>query len=105
MKTSKSHLPRRQLVLPRPVGFDLHAARDFYRDFVPGSGMAAASTPHPADSVAGARLTFALRADATFAPYLASVSQTEDTLVVDAIGDVSEGAMTAQIARMLGLDA
>ena len=48
-----------KISLPKPVGFRLSAARDYYANFTPGSGMAAADTHE--------RLTLAFRLDGTFA--------------------------------------
>jgi DNA-3-methyladenine glycosylase II len=85
------------LSIPRPIGFELSAADDFYRGFIPGSGMAASSR-------ATAALTLSFRVDATFAPVVARLRQERDGLLIDVEGDVDDAALVQQIERMLGLE-
>lgn len=78
-----------------PHGFSLRAATDFYAQFIPGSGMAAAS-------VDGLTLTF--RLDRTFDAVAARLVDAGPRLVVDFAGTADAAAVRAQVGRILGLD-
>ncbi len=78
-----------------PHGFRLQAATEFYAQFVPGSGMAAASVDG---------LTLAFRLDRTFDAVAARLTDAGDRLVVDFAGTTDAAAVRAQVARILGLD-
>lgn len=82
-------------ILPRPRGFDLRAASDFYASFTPGSGMAAAATD---------RLTLAFRLDGSFEAVAATLRQEADALVVTLAGSDDARTASRQLSRMLGLD-
>jgi len=81
--------------LVKPLGFRLSAARDFYRDFTPGSGMAAAAHDP---------LTLAFRLDGTHAPILAAMREQGDSLQVEFAGDADRSAVKKQLGRILGLE-
>jgi DNA-3-methyladenine glycosylase II len=83
------------ITLPRPRGFRLQAATDFYASFIPGSGMAAAS-------VDGVTLVF--RLDRTFEPAAVALREDGDALVAELAGTKDETRATRQVARILGLD-
>ncbi len=82
--------------IDRPTGFRLQSATDFYAQFTPGSGMAAASTDG---------LVLAFRLDGTFAAVAASLREEGERLVVDFAGTDDAGAVRRQVARILGLEA
>ena len=84
------------LCLPKPLGFRLAAAKEFYASFTPGSGMAAAELE---------QLTLAFRLDGTFAPTVVGVREQGDELFVDVAGDVDPRVVAKQVSRMLGLEA
>ena len=86
-----------KISLPKPVGFRLSAARDYYANFTPGSGMAAADTHE--------RLTLAFRLDATDAPVLVALGEEEGALSVEVVGDAEPRMVARQLGRMLGLEA
>ncbi len=83
------------LLLDRPTGFVLQSATDFYAQFIPGSGMAAASTDG---------LTLAFRLDRTFDAVAARLRDEGAHLVVDYAGTDDAEAVRAQLARILGLE-
>ena len=83
-------------VLPKPQGFDLRAAADFYASFTPGSGMAAADV---------GRLTLAFHLDETFEPVVVALDDAGDSLRAECSGTLADGAVARQVARILGLDA
>jgi DNA-3-methyladenine glycosylase II len=82
--------------IPRPRAFSLNAASEFYADFVPGSGMAAAALDG---------LTLAFRLDGTFAPVAVALREEGDTLVAECSEASDTTILTRQVARILGLDA
>ena len=84
--------------LPKPAGFRLSAARDYYANFTPGSGMAAADTRE--------RLTLAFRLDATDAPVLVALSESEvaHSLSVEVVGNAEPRMVTRQLGRILGFE-
>lgn len=82
------------LLLPRPRGFELAAATEFYAGFVPGSGMSAAATD---------RLTLVFRLDRTFEPVAAELTEDARGVVVRFAGTQDGDAVGAQVGRMLGL--
>ena len=84
------------LHLPRPDGFSLQAASEFYASFVPGTGMAAAATD---------RLTFAFGLDRTFEPVAVALTEREGAIVAEYAGPRDGAAVGRQVSRMLGLDA
>ncbi len=84
------------IAIPKPRGFSLRAASDFYEGFVPGSGMAAAAV----DS-----LTLAFRLDGTFDAVAVALREERDALVAEYAGTDDGGAIARQVGRMLGLDA
>ena len=96
------------LRIPRPRGFSLHAASDFFSGFVPGSGMA----PATADAASGG-LTLVFRLDRTFDAVAVALREEGDDVVVDYAGssaversrELADAAVTRQVARILGLDA
>lgn len=83
--------------MPRPTGFRLRAANEFYAGFVPGSGMA------PAAASEGAELTLAFRLDGTFDPVVARLGEDREELVVTLAGTRDVDRVGRQLARMLGL--
>jgi DNA-3-methyladenine glycosylase II len=82
--------------IPRPHGFSLAAASDFYAGFTPGSGMAAAATD---------RLTLAFRLDRSFAAVAASLREVAGQIVVEFAGTRDMTTLRGQVSRILGLDA
>jgi DNA-3-methyladenine glycosylase II len=84
------------LDLGKPRGFSLQAAADFYKSFVPGSGMAVAATD---------RLTLAFRLDQTFEAVGVQLRETQDSVVADVTGTQDAARVAKQVRRMLGLDA
>lgn len=84
------------LALPKPHGFSLQAAADFYAGFVPGSGMAVAATD---------RLTLAFRLDHSFEAVAVQLRETGDSVIADVVGTRDAERVTKQVARMLGLEA
>src|SRR5882757_1223131 len=84
------------LHIPRPAGFSLAAASDFYAGFLPGSGLAAAVTD---------RLTLAFRLDGSQAAVAVALMEEGDALRLDVAGSDELAVVTRQVARMLGLDA
>jgi DNA-3-methyladenine glycosylase II len=84
------------LHLPRPAGFELRAASEFYASFVPGSGMAAATAD---------RLTFAFRLDRTFDSVAVALTERDEAIVAAYAGPRDGAAVARQVSRMLGLDA
>lgn len=80
--------------IPRPGGFRLSAAAQFYESFTPGSGMAAA---------AGDQLTLAFRLDRTFEAVVAELGVDRTSIRVRFEGTRDEGAVEGQLARILGL--
>jgi hypothetical protein len=64
--------------IPRPEGFRLAAATEFYAGFTPGSGMAAAGTD--------GGLTLAFRLDGSFDAVAAHVSERDGALVIELAG-------------------
>lgn len=82
------------LLLPKPSGFSLRAASEFYAGFIPGSGMAAAATD---------RLTLAFRLDRTFVAVAVELSDDERGIVARISGTKDGDAVAAQVGRMLGL--
>jgi 3-methyladenine DNA glycosylase/8-oxoguanine DNA glycosylase len=84
------------LELDKPRGFSLQATADFYAGFVPGSGMASASTD---------RLTLAFRLDQSFEAVAVQLRETRDSIIADVAGTHDAQRVAKQIARMLGLEA
>ncbi len=84
------------IVLDKPRGFALKAACDFYSDFVPGSGMAAAAVD---------RLTLAFRLDGSFDAVAIALREEGDSIVGDYEGTRDDRTLSKQVARILGLDA
>jgi DNA-3-methyladenine glycosylase II len=84
------------LTLPKPRGFQLQAASEFYVSFVPGNGMAAAAVD---------TLTFAFRLDGTFEAVAVALRERGDSILAEYAGTRDERALRGQLARMLGLDA
>jgi DNA-3-methyladenine glycosylase II len=82
--------------IPRPAGFQLRAASDFYAGFIPGSGMAAAAVDD---------LTLAFRLDGSFEAVAARLREQGGELVVDLTGTRDVDRARRQMARILGLDA
>ncbi len=87
------------VTLARPEGFDLDAHADFYRGFVPGSGMAASS------AAPNGKLTLAFRSDGTFEPVVVRLEQGAKTIVASITGDASTAVVRRQVERILGLEA
>ncbi|HKO52656.1 MAG TPA: hypothetical protein VJV79_33345 [Polyangiaceae bacterium] len=84
------------LSLPKPPGFRLSAAQDYYSQFTPGSGMAAGEP---------GRLTLAFRLDQTFAPVVVTLREQGDELLGELAGKAERGAVAKQLSRILGLEA
>lgn len=82
------------LLLPAPTGFSLRAASAFYEGFLPGSGMAAASTD---------RLTLAFRLDRTFEAVAVELTEDAHGVVARFVGTQHGDLVGAQVGRMLGL--
>src|SRR5215471_18404801 len=85
----------RVLTMKKPTGFRLEAAADFYRGFVPGSGMAAAD---------GGTLTLAFRLDRTFEAVAVALHEDGDEVAAEYQGTTEEALLSAQLQRMLGLE-
>jgi len=81
--------------LRKPLGFRLAAAGQFYRNFTPGSGMAAAALD---------TLTLAFRLDGSYAPVVVALREQGDDLWLEIAGDVPPAAVKKQVARILGLE-
>jgi DNA-3-methyladenine glycosylase II len=84
------------LTIDRPAGFRLEAAADFYRDFIPGSGMAAAAVDE---------LTLAFRLDQTFEAVAVALREEGETVVAEYQGTAEEAVLRRQLERILGLEA
>jgi DNA-3-methyladenine glycosylase II len=82
--------------VPRPLGFRLAAAQQFYAHFTPGSGMAVAGVD---------RLTLAFRVDGTLAPVALSLREEGDALFVELAGEADRHVVVKQLGRILGLEA
>ncbi len=80
----------------KPLGFRLSAAAEFYRNFTPGSGMAAAALD---------TLTLAFRLDGSYAPVAVALRERGDELSIEVAGDANERAVAQQLGRILGLEA
>ena len=80
----------------KPLGFRLSAAAEFYRNFTPGSGMAAAALD---------TLTLAFRLDGSYAPVAVALRERGDELSIEVAGDANERAVAKQLGRILGLEA
>jgi len=83
------------LTIPKPRGFALAAASEFYSGFVPGSGMAAAAVD---------QLTLVFRLDRSFEAVGVALREEGDTIVADTTTS-DDDTLRKQLARMLGLDA
>src|SRR5690349_4796843 len=81
----------------KPRGFALCAARDFYADFVPGSGMAAAGVDD--------QLRLVFRLDRSFQAVGVALRERGHELIAEYVGTRDEDSVRAQVARMLGLEA
>jgi DNA-3-methyladenine glycosylase II len=84
------------LTFPAPIGFRLQSALDFFAQFTPGAGMAAASTNG---------LTLAFRLDRTFEAVAAKLRDDGATIAVEYTGTRHGEAVRAQLGRILGLEA
>jgi DNA-3-methyladenine glycosylase II len=84
-----------RLTLNKPAGFRLEAAADFYRGFVPGSGMAVAEV---------GTLTLAFCLDRTFEAVAVALRHEGDELAAEYQGTTEEALLSAQVQRMLGLE-
>jgi DNA-3-methyladenine glycosylase II len=82
--------------LTKPVGFRLEAAADFYRTFVPGSGMATAAVD---------QLTLAFRLDHSFEAVAVELRTKGDQLTAEYQGKAEEPVLRRQLERILGLEA
>ena len=89
-----------KLVIPKPFGFRLAAARAFYAGFTPGSGMAAASVAPDGDD----ELVLAFRLDRTFEAVAVALRERGESIVGDVAGTRDVAAVRAQVSRILGLD-
>lgn len=83
--------------LVKPLGFRLAAVREYYANFTPGSGMAAAAALET--------VTFAFRLDRTFAPVVVGLREQGDALCAELAGDADPGAVVRQLGRILGFEA
>lgn len=83
------------ITIDRPRGFQLQRAADFFAQFIPGTGMAAAS----ADG-----LTLAFRLDGTFEAVAARLRETATQLAVDFAGTERDDLVRGQVARILGVE-
>ncbi|HET7538258.1 MAG TPA: hypothetical protein VFK05_00250 [Polyangiaceae bacterium] len=81
--------------LRKPLGFQLSAAHEFYRNFAPGSDMAAAALD---------RLTLAFRLDGTYAPVAVALQEQGEELLVEVAGKADQRAVSKQLGRILGLE-
>ena len=84
------------MLIPRPTGFRLAAALEFYAGFTPGCGMAAAGASE-------GELTLAFSLDVSYAPVAVTIREVGDDLVVDHTA-ADATVLRRQLARMLGLD-
>lgn len=82
-------------MLRKPLGFRLAAAAEFYREFTPGSGMAAAAVD---------TLTLAFRLDGSYAPVAVGLRERGDELSIEVAGDAERAALVKQLGRILGLE-
>jgi len=82
--------------LVKPVGFRLAAAREYFAQFTPGAGMAAAAVE---------RLTLAFGLDGSFAPVAVALQEQGDRLLVELAGEAAPAAVAKQLARILGFEA
>ena len=82
--------------LEAPFGYSLSAAADFYAGFAPMGGAARRLE---------GQLQLALRLDQTFEAVVATLSQEGTRLQVEFEGTKDAKRLTAQLTRMLGLDA
>lgn len=82
-------------ILRKPLGFRLAAAAEFYREFTPGSGMAATAVD---------TLTLAFRLDGSYAPVAVALRERGDELSLEVAGDAERGAVAKQLGRILGLE-
>ncbi|HQY61422.1 MAG: DNA-3-methyladenine glycosylase 2 family protein [Myxococcales bacterium] len=87
------------LSLPRPRGFALRAASEFYAGFTPGSGMATVDGAGREPS-----LTLAFRLDGTYEAVAVCLREEGDRVILEPAGTTDHRALRAQVARMLGLD-
>lgn len=83
--------------IPRPNGFSLSAATQFYAGFTPGTGMAAAGA-------SDTELTLTFRLDDSFRAASAKLREEDARLLVACEGTKDEERVTKQLGRMLGLD-
>jgi len=81
--------------LRKPLGFRLSAAAEFYRNFAPGSGMAAAAVD---------TLALAFRLDDTYAPVAVALRERGDELSIEVAGEAPQAAVAKQLGRILGLE-
>lgn len=81
---------------PKPQGFSLAAASEFYQGFTPGSGMAIADA---------ADLTLAFLLDDSFEAVAVSLREDGGELVAEYVGTDDAQTLRRQVSRMLGLDA
>ncbi len=84
------------LTIAKPRGFSLNAASDFYSAFTPGSGMAVAATSH---------LTLAFRLDKSFEAVAVALREEPRSIVAEYEGTADSASLTAQVSRILGLEA
>jgi DNA-3-methyladenine glycosylase II len=84
------------LTIDKPIGFRLDAAATFYRDFVPGSGMAAADAEE---------LTLAFRLDRTFEAVAVALREEGEAVVAEYQGTSEAAVLRRQLQRVLGLEA
>jgi DNA-3-methyladenine glycosylase II len=82
------------ITFPKPRGFALAAASEFYAGFVPGSGMASGSAD---------LLTLAFRLDRTFEAVGVALREEGDAIVAFATTSDTT-TLRKQLARILGLD-
>jgi len=85
----------KRIDLPKPAGYALKAASDFYANFVPGSGMAAAATD---------RLTLTFRLDHTFEAVAVELHERDTAIELTVAGTSELDRVAAQVARILGLE-
>lgn len=86
----------KRFTCPRPTGFSLEAASEFYKGFTPCSGMAVADA---------AKLTLAFRLDCSFEAVAVGLKEVGETIAAEYVGTEDEATLRRQVARMLGLDA
>ncbi len=82
--------------LEAPFGFTLSAAAEFYAGFTPMGGAARSL---------GDRLQLAMRLDGTFEAVSAKLTQQGSRLLIELEGTDDVARASAQLTRMLGLDA